>query len=388
MKPPFSILGAERGPEMELAAELPAEARPELGGGGEPAPRRWRVATNACALAALVVGLFVLSAWLLQPPGAAGGSFLWLMKANTALCVVLVSASALLLTDEHGDGRRLLRRSLAAAAAAVAVASLLEYATGWDAGIDQLLAPDPAPSIPGRMSPWTAAILTSLAAIALFHRSRWDRAADAGLLAAGIGLQLVFAGYMYGVVGLYGVDNQTRVSPHTLACLSLLALAFLGARLGVGLLAAATRPTAGGAAVRVLLPVAWVLPVLLGWLRLAAQRRGVFTGIHLGVAIFAVAQTMTLSALIAWLAPRLDALDARLADERRRREELESFVAMCAWTGRIRWRGEWVSVERYLAERFGLEVTHPRHLRGRGRALQGGGWRRARRRTRRRTARV
>ena len=148
------------------------------------------------------------------------------------------------------------------------------------------------------------------------------------------------------------------MSPHTLACLSLLAISFLGARLGVGLLAAATRPTAGGAAVRVLLPVAWVLPVLLGWLRLAAQRRGVFTATHVGVATFAVAQTLTLAALIAWLAPRLDALDARLADERRRRRDLESFVAMCAWTGRIRWRGEWVSVERYLAERFGLEVTH------------------------------
>jgi hypothetical protein len=33
-------------------------------------------------------------------------------------------------------------------------------------------------------------------------------------------------------------------------------------------------------------------------------------------------------------------------------------VTMCAWTRRIKWRGTWLSVERFLEERFGLPVTH------------------------------
>ncbi len=33
-------------------------------------------------------------------------------------------------------------------------------------------------------------------------------------------------------------------------------------------------------------------------------------------------------------------------------------VTMCAWTRRIRWNGSWVSVEQFLHERFGLDVTH------------------------------
>lgn len=34
------------------------------------------------------------------------------------------------------------------------------------------------------------------------------------------------------------------------------------------------------------------------------------------------------------------------------------FVTICAWTGSVLWRGSWVSIERYLRERFGVEVTH------------------------------
>jgi hypothetical protein len=33
-------------------------------------------------------------------------------------------------------------------------------------------------------------------------------------------------------------------------------------------------------------------------------------------------------------------------------------VRMCAWTRRFWWDGSWVTVERFLRERFGLQVTH------------------------------
>jgi integral membrane sensor domain MASE1 len=37
---------------------------------------------------------------------------------------------------------------------------------------------------------------------------------------------------------------------------------------------------------------------------------------------------------------------------------LEEFVTFCAWSGRVRWKDEWVSVERFLMERYNLSITH------------------------------
>ena len=37
---------------------------------------------------------------------------------------------------------------------------------------------------------------------------------------------------------------------------------------------------------------------------------------------------------------------------------LKELVTFCAWTGRVRWKGEWVSVERFLHERYKVRITH------------------------------
>jgi PAS domain S-box-containing protein len=47
-----------------------------------------------------------------------------------------------------------------------------------------------------------------------------------------------------------------------------------------------------------------------------------------------------------------------LAAALERIRHLEGLVRMCAWTQRIEHDGRWVSVETFLAERFGLTVTH------------------------------
>jgi hypothetical protein len=68
-------------------------------------------------------------------------------------------------------------------------------------------------------------------------------------------------------------------------------------------------------------------------------------------------------------------LAAAMADNRRNEEEqarliadlrsasnqverLKGLVTLCAWTGRVRWEGEWVTIERFLSERYHVEVTH------------------------------
>jgi len=111
------------------------------------------VVANACALLALAIGAFVLGAWLLRDQVQAAGSLLWLMKANTALCVVATSAATLLLASPSRDGHAWPRRALALLVGAVALATLIEYATGAQLGIDEMLASDAASSFPGLTPP-------------------------------------------------------------------------------------------------------------------------------------------------------------------------------------------------------------------------------------------
>ena len=41
-----------------------------------------------------------------------------------------------------------------------------------------------------------------------------------------------------------------------------------------------------------------------------------------------------------------------------RLEHLRQIVTVCAWTGRVQFGGEWISLEDYLQQRFGVSVSH------------------------------
>lgn len=41
-----------------------------------------------------------------------------------------------------------------------------------------------------------------------------------------------------------------------------------------------------------------------------------------------------------------------------RLEKLQQFVTICAWTGRVRFQGEWLRLDEYLKKEFGLAVSH------------------------------
>lgn len=80
----------------------------------------------------------------------------------------------------------------------------------------------------------------------------------------------------------------------------------------------------------------------------------VFMGVCIGTALFlaaAMAQQRRFEAEQARLIAELKAA----GDQLRR---LEEFVTFCAWTGRVRWKGQWVSVETFLHERYNLNISH------------------------------
>jgi uncharacterized metal-binding protein len=42
----------------------------------------------------------------------------------------------------------------------------------------------------------------------------------------------------------------------------------------------------------------------------------------------------------------------------RRLEKLQRVVTICAWTGQVKYEGEWIRLDEYLQRRFGLSVSH------------------------------
>jgi hypothetical protein len=80
----------------------------------------------------------------------------------------------------------------------------------------------------------------------------------------------------------------------------------------------------------------------------------VFMSVSIGTALFLAAASAS--------ERRLEAKQARLIEELRASaaqvSRLEEFVTFYAWSGRVRWKDEWVSVETFLRERYSLNISH------------------------------
>ena len=80
----------------------------------------------------------------------------------------------------------------------------------------------------------------------------------------------------------------------------------------------------------------------------------VFMGVCIGSALFLAAAMGQQR--------RSEAEQARLIAELKTAvtqvKRLEEFVTFCAWTGRVRWKDQWVSVETFLHERYNLNISH------------------------------
>jgi signal transduction histidine kinase len=296
--------------------------------------------SRALALIVLVGAAAVLGGWLSGTPGVArvlSSS----MKANTAVCLGLFSASLLL------DARY---RPWAAAAAAVATAlaslTLLQYLAGIDLRIDQMFFRDAAaagaPTRPGRMAPNTAQALTTLGAALLVFVLAPRGAAVAGGLSLVVAFEAMLAllGYLHGTRSLYQIGNAVWISPYTAAALFLLSIAAL-ARWPKGTAAhVLTRRTAGGILARRLLPPIILIPVLLGLLRNLGERAGLYDD-ALGTALMTAGIVLFAGILVWQNARRLDRLDEaqrrisaeneRLAAEARAAVELrDEFIALAS----------------------------------------------------------
>ena len=249
---------------------------------GQPAFGQW-VAWFPRVTAAVVatVGLLALAGHIFDLPVLKSGiPGLVEMKANTAMCFVLVSVALWLL-----GGRRSRARGaglvLCAAVALVALATLAQYVLGRNLGVDELLFDAGAgagTSDPGRMTPGRAAAFLLMAgALAALDTRRLGRWLPSGM-AVGVALLgfVPLLGDVNGITARYAVSDLVEMVVPAAAAVIALGAAILCARPSEGAMRLVLADTLGGRVMRLLIPTTLAVPILLGALRLVGERWELF----------------------------------------------------------------------------------------------------------------
>lgn len=325
--------------------------------------QRYVSAARWFATATALSGIIMATLWAIRPMWFNADASSWQMKANTALCLAANSLALMLRLGPRAASHLRMSRYLAMLAGAVGAATLLEYGSGVDLGVDQLLTGEAV----ARMSPQSALAFVLFAA-GILTLGRDERVAsticDGAIIGIGALLHAVMSGYFFHDAAFTGASQLNRVAPHTLVALSLLWTALLFARTDAGLFRILSGEGRGSDVIRYLMPPTMLAPVVISCLKLWAEASGwqvtSFAASALGTGQSVLRITVVLA--LGYMLNRSESQrleERRLREEAERsREEAERMVAMCAWTRRVRWHGEWVSLDLFLKERFGVEITH------------------------------
>ena len=275
-------------------------------------PRLGRLAQAAYGLVAALAAL-ALWGWVVDVPALRDlGAQAAPMPPAASLALLLIAGSFMgSQTGKH-------RGSVGAAvvAAAIAVLTLVEELARVPLGMQlEWLAPARGSEVPARMAPAACLTLLVLALAAPLPRNARVLGVSAAGLAAGVAGAVAF----FALLGLSLRLLRFDVAAPLLGFSAPEAVAAMLAALGL----AAGRPTqwlldtlssrrTGAVVTRWLLPAAFLLPLIVGWLRLAAEREGVF-GEAFGMALFTVLMIVSFGALILWVAHTLEHAAAQRA---------------------------------------------------------------------------
>jgi PAS domain S-box-containing protein len=196
------------------------------------------------------------------------------MKINAALCLTLLGVALV----AQARGAAVTGRLCAAAVVLFSFLHLWEHAAGADLGIDDMLVRESLADGGGRMAMITAIALNGLGIALCLDRTRdpaiaWLRDGCA-VIAALIGLGGM-AGHLYDFQPLRILGPLVAtIAVHTSVALGLAGVATLALAPASPLARIVFADRAGGRLARALLPVAIVLPLAAGWLRLLADDAG------------------------------------------------------------------------------------------------------------------
>jgi PAS domain S-box-containing protein len=267
-------------------------------------PRLARASRAAYGVVALI-GACALWGWVLGIPELRDlGADFAPMSPAAALAFVLLSAGFF----AAQAGRRRGAIVAAALAALIAVLSLAEALGGVSLGMRLEGFAQAGGEMPAPMSVATCLVLVVLALATPLARERRFLGLPANALAAA----LIGAVAFFALLGLSLRVLRFDVAAPLLGFSAPGALAAMLAAIGL----AAARPSAwvldtlgsrrtGAVVTRWLLPAAFIVPLVIGWVRLYAEREGVFSEAF-GMALFTTLMIGWFSALILWVARMLD----------------------------------------------------------------------------------
>jgi PAS domain S-box-containing protein len=262
--------------------------------------RSGRQVVEATSSLVVLVGCLVLMGWGLNLDILKSGmSGLATMKANTAICFVLagISLNLQVRKSRESQGSRVARIANGCAIAVIIIASLTlcEYLFGWNFGIDELLfraQADIDKLHPGRMGINTA-VNFCLVGMSLWlinrperrslsqpqHQVRIERVMLAQVLATAAGAIAIqcLIGYAYGVPSLYPVNGATTsMAIHAALSFVVLSIGILVLKCDQGFMRALTSNLLGGDMARRLIPLAILIPPLMGWWILQGQQQNLY----------------------------------------------------------------------------------------------------------------
>ena len=268
---------------------------------------------SACSLFAIVMALIVLFGWASETSLAGGlvpGSTT--MKPWTAVAFLL-SGLAMLITSRSARGN-IAASTLSLAVVVIGSIALLEYTLDISL-IDRILfttavTAEPT-AIPGRMAIVTAVNFVLVGFALLLHQSASHRLRNASQWVALLFAYTAFvsiAAYLYGADSLHTIYPFSTIAAHTAVTFFILAIGILFLRPGSGIAHIFLGTGSGGELARVLIPVALVAPIFLGWLRLQGELAGLYDT-RFGLAIFACTNVLIFSILIWRSALKIERVD-------------------------------------------------------------------------------
>lgn len=239
------------------------------------------------------------------------------IQPNAALCAASAGAGLILL----GLGRRALAGIIGALSGLIGLATIFEYMSGIDLGIDARLMfghewGRRGVLSPGRMGPpgsvsWTLIGTAIVMAASGNAKARRVVPALAGFTCGLASLSLI--GYLFDADLLHTLPRLTVIAFQTSTFVFATGLGLFAAVPEHGLAAIVKRDDAAGVMTRRLLLPILIVPLLLGWSRLVGEQIGLYDSAF-GTAARTLSEILLLSAVVWWT---INAI-ARLEDSRRK----------------------------------------------------------------------
>jgi signal transduction histidine kinase len=268
-------------------------------------------------------GAIGLVGWFFDIPFLRGGlPSLIGMKANTALCFVLIGVSLWSLQIKNSTPPGRAKHWIACVCAffvcLIGLLSFCEYLFGWNLGIDQLLFKElvgaKGTSFLGRMAPTVALnfIIIGLALLLLDVKSKHNcYPSQCLMLLAGTISFFALIGYAYGFKLFYEVSTYTAMALSTTILFNITFLGILFARPNNGFMMLLASESISGRMLRWLLCTTIVIMFILGYLNIEGERLGLYESVA-GTAVFTTIRIIIFVILIWMVAKLLDKMEEAL----------------------------------------------------------------------------